>query len=288
MTKGLKAMAIVTFSLAITTGTASAYSKEDTKKVVSSNEKSVVIVLDGVPSMVTTKDDTVGDILKSLTHTGNVEYSIEGASLETKLAENMVINLSSISEKTKTETEKISFDTIVVENDELMEGTQRVAQEGKEGAFEVTYKEKYSRDKLISSSEIKREIISNPVDEIIEKGTKKEEPKVEEVKTAYASGNVIDGHTYKDAINLRATGYTRFDAGCDDYTATGMLARRGVAAVDTSVIPFGTKLYIPGYGVAVAADTGGAINGHRIDLCYDSVAEAYEWGVKNITAYVIE
>ena len=287
MTKRLKAMAIVTFSLAITTGTASAYSKEDTKPV-SSDEKSIVIVLDGVPSMVTTEEKTVGKILENLENTNDVEYSIEGVTTETELTENMVINLSSVLEKTRTETEKISFNTIVVENNELMEGTQRVTQEGKEGTLEITYKEKYSGNKLISSDEVKRETIDNSVDEIIEKGTKKEEPKEVVVENTQNSANVIDGHTYKDAINLRATGYTRFDPGCTDYTATGVLAKRGVVAVDTTIIPFGTKLYIPGYGVAVAADSGGAIKGHRIDLCYDSRAEAYDWGVKNITAYVIE
>jgi len=53
------------------------------------------------------------------------------------------------------------------------------------------------------------------------------------------------------------------------------------------VIPFGTKLYIPGYGYGVAADTGGAIKGNKIDLCYESRTEALNWGIKNITVYIV-
>ena len=83
-------------------------------------------------------------------------------------------------------------------------------------------------------------------------------------------------------------GYTQFDEGCDSTTATGTAAVRGVVAVDPSVIPLGTKLYIPGYGIATAEDTGGAINGNRIDLCYNSVNEAFNWGRRTVTVYILQ
>ena len=67
-----------------------------------------------------------------------------------------------------------------------------------------------------------------------------------------------------------------------------MKAGRGVVAVDPKVIPLGSRVYVPGYGVAIAADTGGAIKGGRLDVCVNSVSEAYSWGVRNVTVYVLE
>jgi 3D (Asp-Asp-Asp) domain-containing protein len=57
----------------------------------------------------------------------------------------------------------------------------------------------------------------------------------------------------------------------------------GVVAVDPSVIPLGTRLTIPGYGEGVAADTGGAIRGNRIDLWFPSLAKARAWGRRTVT-----
>ena len=71
-------------------------------------------------------------------------------------------------------------------------------------------------------------------------------------------------------------------------TATGIPATYGVVAVDPGVIPLGTRLYIPGYGEAVAADTGGAINGYKIDLCMESYEECMNFGRRTITVYVLQ
>jgi 3D (Asp-Asp-Asp) domain-containing protein len=65
-------------------------------------------------------------------------------------------------------------------------------------------------------------------------------------------------------------------------------AKKGVAAVDDRVIPMGTRLYVPGYGFAVAADRGSAIKGHRIDLCFDTYAEAIRWGRRKVQVYVLD
>lgn len=96
-------------------------------------------------------------------------------------------------------------------------------------------------------------------------------------------------------INMRSSAYT---AGAEStgknpgdayygITASGMVAQRGVVAVDTSVIPFGTELYIEGYGYAIAGDTGGAIKGNKIDVFLDSYAEAIKYGVKNVDVYIL-
>ena len=82
--------------------------------------------------------------------------------------------------------------------------------------------------------------------------------------------------------------YLPTDGDGNGITASGMLAERGVVAVDTDVIPLGTRLYIPGYGMAIAGDTGGAINGERIDLCMESYGEAMEFGRRWVKVYVLE
>ena len=62
-------------------------------------------------------------------------------------------------------------------------------------------------------------------------------------------------------------------------TASGKRARRGTAAADTRYYPFGTVLYVPGYGWAVVEDTGGAIKGpNRLDLWFSTEREALKWG----------
>ena len=87
---------------------------------------------------------------------------------------------------------------------------------------------------------------------------------------------------------VEASGYAPGAGGADHRTATGAAAVRGVIAVDPNVIPLGTRVFVPGYGYAVAADTGGAINGSRIDLCFGSNAEARVWGRRMVTIIVLD
>jgi cystine transport system substrate-binding protein len=82
------------------------------------------------------------------------------------------------------------------------------------------------------------------------------------------------GHT----LTVSATGYA-----LGGTTATGLPVGWGIVAVDPSVIPLGTHMTVPGYGEAVAADTGGAIIGATIDLWFPSVAQANAWGRRTVT-----
>lgn len=71
-------------------------------------------------------------------------------------------------------------------------------------------------------------------------------------------------------------------------TAIGLQAKKGIVAVDPKVIPLGTKLYIPGYGEALAADTGGWIKGSRIDLVFESLEDCYRYGRRKIKVYLVQ
>jgi 3D (Asp-Asp-Asp) domain-containing protein len=84
--------------------------------------------------------------------------------------------------------------------------------------------------------------------------------------------------TVTRTLTVSSTGYVL--AG---RTATGIPVAYGVVAVDPSVIPLGTRLTIPGYGEAVAADTGGAVRGNTIDLWFPTLAQARAWGRRTVT-----
>lgn len=109
-------------------------------------------------------------------------------------------------------------------------------------------------------------------------------------KTAQRQENVSRGG-YR-TITMVATGYT--DAPEENYPYAGMPSyigmplQRGVVAVDPNVIPMGTKLYVEGYGDAIAADQGGAIKGNRIDLFFNSKSEAYNWGMRTVKVTIIK
>lgn len=92
------------------------------------------------------------------------------------------------------------------------------------------------------------------------------------------------------ALEMVATAYTADCGGCSGsgYTSSGYHAGHGIVAVDPSVIPLGTRLYIPGYGFAIAGDTGGAIVGKRIDLGFDSLGGALEFGRQVVKVYELK
>jgi 3D (Asp-Asp-Asp) domain-containing protein len=91
----------------------------------------------------------------------------------------------------------------------------------------------------------------------------------------------------RSALRMIATAYTASCYGCSGYAANGMRAGHGVVAVDPALIPLGTHLYIPGYGSAIAGDTGGAIVGHRIDLGFNSLLDALQFGRRAVTVYIL-
>ena len=94
-------------------------------------------------------------------------------------------------------------------------------------------------------------------------------------------------HVAGNAVQMIATAYVAGCYGCSGITALGLPAGHGIVAVDPRFIPLGTKLYVPGYGRAVAGDTGGAIKGRRIDLGFSSLAAARAFGRRTIMVYVL-
>ena len=118
-----------------------------------------------------------------------------------------------------------------------------------------------------------------------------EEKKVDDVLSTTNSDNIkIESNptnNYKEVYTMMSTAY----AG-DTITYMGTTPVRdpdGIStiAVDPSIIPLGSKVYIPGYGLAIASDTGGLIKGNRIDLFLKSEDECINWGVQTVSLYLI-
>ncbi|MBU6081810.1 MULTISPECIES: LysM peptidoglycan-binding and 3D domain-containing protein [Allobacillus] len=93
-------------------------------------------------------------------------------------------------------------------------------------------------------------------------------------------------------LTVEATAYTADCAGCSGVTATGIdlnnSPNKKVIAVDPNVIPLGSRVYVEGYGEAIAGDTGGAINGNIIDLHVPTKAEAYQWGRRTVEVTILD
>lgn len=182
----------------------------------------------------------------------------------------------------KVSSKEVPYTTITKQTDSLTKGTTKVAQEGVNGINKITEVTKYVGGEVADVS-VAEEVISEPVDEIVLEGTKK-------VETVPNTSTV----EYSKVLTMNATAYCPCSQCCgsyaNGYTANGMKAGYGVAAVDTRVIPLGTKLYVEGYGYCIAADTGGAIKGNRIDLCYGSHQAALKsgFGHTNVKVYILK
>lgn len=92
---------------------------------------------------------------------------------------------------------------------------------------------------------------------------------------------------YKEMLRMQSTAYTPYDGGGTGRTALGNIAGKGHAAVDPSVIPLGSILYIEDYGYAIADDIGGSINGYIVDVGVDTLEQAYRWGNRRVNVYIV-
>ena len=85
-----------------------------------------------------------------------------------------------------------------------------------------------------------------------------------------------------------ATAYSPEQTNLSPWTASGIRFVTGIVAVDPAVIPLGTYIYVPGFGVFLAADTGSAIRGKSIDISFDTIREALQFGRRDVPVYVLD
>ncbi|MFR8927362.1 3D domain-containing protein [Peptoniphilus senegalensis] len=220
---------------------------------------------------------TVADVLENL----NVKLNkLDRVSLplDEIAKEGMTIKIDRVVVENVENKIEIPFEIESRENAEMFEGDKNVIAKGEVGQKVESLKNTYVNGVLETTEVVKSEITKDPVKEVVEVGTKK--------------GTVApNGKNAKRVIVMQATAY---DPTAGSKTAMGTRARVGAVAVDPRVIPLGSKLYIESmdgfasYGYATAEDTGGAIKGNRIDLFYNSNAEANRFGRRNVRVYVLD
>ena len=250
----------------------------------------VTLAHDGEEQTLLVKEGDVASALEAANLTlGEEDYT--DAPLDQALTEGLVVTVSRVTYEETQETEAVAYSTKEEKTDSLYEGETKVKTEGVEGERTIVYRNKMVNGKVVETEEISNEVTTEPVDKVVLVGTKKK-------PSGYASissdGTLIDHNgnkvSYKKAFTGRCTAYTG-----GGWTATGRPAQYGNIAVNPDVIPYGSKLYICSpdgsivYGYAIAADTGGfASQGYIMaDLYFDTYAECANFGVRNMTIYVL-
>ncbi|HLO02352.1 MAG TPA: 3D domain-containing protein [Symbiobacteriaceae bacterium] len=245
------------------------------KTAVLAVQQPVRLSLRGQVHTVETKAQDVGALLteQGITLAANEHVSLP---LDASLSAYALVKVSERTEVVVTTQEAIPYETVKREDEELDEGDVKTIQEGADGARQVTKILVYEDGQPVGEHLLSDQVVSEPVSQLVTLGTG---------QVAYRGGDRI---RFSQKLTMRATGYSSQEPGLSDYTATGRLARYGVVAVDPDVIPLGTRVYVEGYGFAIAADTGSAIYGNRIDLCFDTVGEADDYGVQYQTVYILK
>ncbi|HEY5350714.1 MAG TPA: 3D domain-containing protein [Candidatus Lustribacter sp.] len=163
-------------------------------------------------------------------------------------------------------------------------GRVKVTQKGAPGVREVSYLvTRQANRSQTSRAIIARRVTRKPHPRVIAAGVGEYSAIAKLAKKSFA-GTI---RLARAAISMVATAYTANCDGCSGVTAMGQPAGHGIVAVDPQVIPLGSHLYIPGYGRAVAGDTGGAIHGNRVDLGFNSDTDAMQFGRRSVTVYVL-
>lgn len=189
--------------------------------------------------------------------------------------ENNQIEIIRVTYDTLEQERNIPFKTEVIDDNNAVQGIRRTVQSGREGQIKEEYQIKYHNGEEVARELVTEKVIREPVHRIVAQGT---QPKV---MVASRGGEQL---RYKQVLSMSSTAYTH----TGNRTYTGIKPHVGVVAVDPSVIPLGTKLYVDGYGNAVAADIGSAIKGNRIDVFLETRAEAVKWGRRTVKVYILE
>lgn len=242
-------------------------------KIVVQKAKRVIFKDDGrSPILVHTLASTV----KQFFEQSNVHLSGDdkvNVPLNEKIKDGMNITITKMQTIIETRKESIPY---VVERESSSQypvGDDVVARAGDNGLMELTTRKNYVNGKLVRTRQSQKMLL-RPIKEIIDVGTAPQAPVMSRSDASLVANEVL---------TVVATAYSNPGG----FTATGAPAGYGDVAVDPSIIPLGTKLYIPGYGYAVANDTGSAIQGYRIDLCFNSVSQAIDFGRQMVQVYIL-
>lgn len=235
----------------------------------------VTVMADGRALAVEGHSRAVGEILAGAGITLS-KLDRVSPSPRTTIGDGSVVRVTRVSRREEVEEVAIPAETILLADPERPAGYTNVLERGQDGRMERVVRI-WEKD----GEETQRTVIEEKV----------LEPTRATVVMRGTLGLTTRGGNWRRPLRMIATGYEPGPRSCGRYasgrTAIGLEARKGVAAVDDRVIPLRTRLYIPGYGFAIAGDRGSAIKGMRIDLCFDTYREAIRWGRRRVKVYVL-
>lgn len=268
---------------------------------------------DGVYDITVIRDDTVtvwncGKEMKVLIEDGTVGAMLDRLGIPTEENYHVSCDLSTVPEDGMTitvdhevtmeevYTVEVPFETTTVEDPYLLEGTEQVLTEGVVGQVLYTAEVEYRNAEEVSRNIKNKEVIREAQKQVVAVGTgekagqKADAPLIGDGVIVLPSGEVL---TYYKTDSFVATAYTQYDEGCDTITATQTPVKWGVVAVDPSVVPYGTRMFIVNqdgsfvYGLGTAEDCGSSIVGKRLDLYMPTLSEAYSYGRCGVTVYFL-
>ena len=303
---------------------------QDGDTITVNREKLFYLNTSGKTFEIRTTAETVGDALR-LDGFCVGKYDEVIPDVNTPVTNGLTVSVTRVYVEIHETQVDIPFTKKTIENNEKYAGYRQVIQEGVTGTMVRTFKTVSKENAGITATLIGETIIKQPIEEIVEIGTKEIPkstilpPSAQTVLTSGKTANgvphhalpalaqnntrtIIEGNvaitasgtfTFSRVLKTRATAYEGSSASNGKWagqTATGRAPVYGVVAVDPKVIPLNSKLYIESadggkswvYGFAIAGDTGGAIKGDRIDLCYNSLDQCYQFGRRNAVVYVLD
>ena len=231
------------------------------------------------------------------------KYDTVNKSLNTKVKDNTKIKVNRVSYKKTTKTEKVKFKTVKKKTNSLYVGQSKVYKKGKNGTKKVTYTAKVVNGKVKKTVVSGTNVTKKAKNKVVLVGTKRknywmiaDNPTTFNTKSSGGAGTLVDhnGKTiaYTKVVSGSATAYY---AAPGAHTSVGDTVHVGGVAVDPSIIPYGSHLYIQTpdgsfvYGYAVANDTGGfADDGSAVcDLYYDTYDQCVQFGRRDLNVYVL-
>lgn len=234
----------------------------------------VKIVYQGKTQELITGKPTVGEVLEAagIPPTGvRVEPGID-----VRPTENIAIKVIALKDET-VEREETLTAPLLREPDYTMEkGNEELVEQGQDGTKKVTVKVFYEDGKQVAEQVLGEKVVVEPKPQVIKVGAR------DTVDTSRGAMR------FRRTMLMEASAYHPHDGSAEGITATGIPAGHGIVAVDPAVIALGTRLFIPGYGLALAADTGGAIVGNRIDLCMEDYDDAWYFGRRTVKVYILD
>ncbi|MFD3448299.1 ubiquitin-like domain-containing protein [Microbacteriaceae bacterium 4G12] len=243
----------------------------------------VTLNMGGQQSQVWSTSITVADFLKEQQVTLNTLDKVE-PSLDKKVEANAGVTVTRVEKVNDVVEEPIPFAEVKKQDSSLTEGTEKVVQEGEAGAVQKTFEVTKENGTEVARNLLQEVKVKESKDRIVAVGTK------QAVSDTPSRGN--EDSAVANEFYVEATAYTPYCSGCEGVSAGGYNYKANpnmkLIAVDPRIIPLGTKVWVEGYGYAIAGDTGGAIKGYRIDVLVPTESQADAWGRKRVKIKVLK